>query len=783
MAADTERTASFIFGADTDGLVGQLLVAQKATKDTTDSMSSAFKQVGGGLDKIIGTVGVLSGILAGGAAFKSVVSDTVNWDLSTGKLAKTLGVTTENASILKVELAHLGIDQDLVSAAALRMAKTMSSNSDAFKQLGVDVQKMQKDGKGNLEILTATIHAIGEYSSGLDRNQAAMTIFGRSWGELQALMKLSEEGFKKAEARARELHLIVGPEGVARAKEYKESLADLELVKTSLAHTAGTELVKALVEVGALMEGPATSAAHKFAVAVHELHLGIRDVVRDHGDFVNSIDHYASVQTINYMTLFLAAKAAMSGNYSMIPTILGVGYQSGKMSRDNDPNNDVDPQMQRAIYDKNNRGGHDKHFHPGGDAGNDAALQRGNEYIREYNRLQDERNRAAIQGNPLLSETEKKLAEIAQRYKDLIALYPENRVELEHNRNLDIQTVQNLEAVKKKLEEVKAAFDHSQSMAQIKHQGTLLDLTDKNDSRGTVMEQYNFEKKQAEDLLNWTLANTRQMEEQKARLLEEYRERRKLAEQKLKSDLQKIDGKADAAGQKFTGEGSGNSDLDRLNEERDAALKNWALMGKTYEEIEKRKTIVAQIYAERRTQIEQEEEIKKRILQLKYAQSALTVTENVLNGIATLTKGKNKEIFALQKAAQLGQATISAFLSYNQALANPPGPPYTIPMAQWALGIGLSNVAVMAATDIAGASGGGGSSSSAGAGYAGLTPSSQMVTQPAGGSTQPPGHLTINVTGDMYGEDKDRLAKWFEESLVPVWNGAVGRNVTINIPK
>jgi hypothetical protein len=335
MAVD-ENKSSFILDGNADGLIATMKSGVTAVETGTAQIIGTIDRIGGSVNNVIGLFGTLGAVIAGGAAFKSIVSETVSWDLETAKLAKTLGDTTENASIFKVALHSLGIDQDVAISAAMRMARTMNSNADAFKQIGVDIDGMRKAGKSNIEMMMATIEALGQYKGGLDRNQAAMTIFGRSWGELQQLMKLTPETFDVSREKAERLHLIVGPEGAAKAKQYKEALADLELVKKSVAHTAGTELVLALTDMAVMMEGPATKAAHILATGIHGVHDAIRDTIRAHKDWKESVQTTIDLKTNNALTLFLAARAAMTGHYDMIPTILGAGYQAGKNLRHND---------------------------------------------------------------------------------------------------------------------------------------------------------------------------------------------------------------------------------------------------------------------------------------------------------------------------------------------------------------------------------------------------------------------------------------------------------------
>lgn len=152
----------------------------------------------------------------------------------------------------------------------------------------------------------------------------------------------------------------------------------------------------------------------------------------------------------------------------------------------------------------------------------------------------------------------------------------------------------------------------------------------------------------------------------------------------------------------------------------------------------------------------------------------MQMTGQFLEAMNTLTGNKNKAIFVAQKLFAIGMATMSAYQASALALAQPPGPPTTTPLAAMAFKIGMMNVAGIAATSIASiaASGRGGGG---GGGYGGGTPSSPIVTQPAGGSQIPTGQsITVQIMGNVIGQDK-----WVEEELVPALRNLGNRNITI----
>ena len=70
---------------------------------------------------------------------------------------------------------------------------------------------------------------------------------------------------------------------------------------------------------------------------------------------------------------------------------------------------------------------------------------------------------------------------------------------------------------------------------------------------------------------------------------------------------------------------------------------------------------------------------------------------DALEGSNNASKKQLRTLFGLQKAASIGQATIAGILASMQALATPPGPPATFPLAAIVGAMSAANVAAIAA--------------------------------------------------------------------------------------
>lgn len=224
---------------------------QSSLKDATERINSAFASVQG-------TFLAFTAVLAGGGALKGVIGASAEWAGEATKLSKALGITTEQASIMNVALNHLGMDSQMVISASMAMTRQIHSNGQAFTTLGVDVRNANGQYRPSVELMMEVNQKLAAIKNTTAQNEAGMQIYGRQWAELRGLIRLTGEQMEWAEKRAKELGLIVGPEGAAMARAYKEQVRDLQMVGKSLEVQFGNALLPVFTKLGGWMssEGP-----------------------------------------------------------------------------------------------------------------------------------------------------------------------------------------------------------------------------------------------------------------------------------------------------------------------------------------------------------------------------------------------------------------------------------------------------------------------------------------------------------------------------------------------
>jgi hypothetical protein len=173
---------------------------------------------------------------------------------------------------------------------------------------------------------------------------------------------------------------------------------------------------------------------------------------------------------------------------------------------------------------------------------------------------------------------------------------------------------------------------------------------------------------------------------------------------------------------------------------------------------------IAQVTAENERAINQ--------VRLAEAQATIQGQLQLLGTLAALSTSKSKALFLVAQAAAVAQSLVAAHAAAAQALASPPGPPTTIPLAASVLKWGYANAALAAAVRFASGSVGGG-----GGGIGGGGGGSSSLGQPGAATTnteEQPKTVNITVhfenTAIVDSHTKDQIV----DALIPALGQALG---------
>lgn len=284
---------------------------EAAVTGSFDRMNKSMENVNSMFTKVQGAFTALAGVVAGGAAFKGAIDASNKWTGEAVKLSKALGITTEQASILNVALNSIGVSSDTYTQAATAMSRQLNSNAQAFDVLGVKT----RDSTGHIRPATELMGEVNEklkaIKNPLEQNIAGQQVYGRQWQDIKAVLKLTTTAMDEAAVRAKELGLIVGPEGAAMAKQYQAQMRDLDLVGKSLSVQFGNVLLPVFTRMGSWLSKEGPIASKLFGDALN--------LIAETG-----IKLYFTLQAAGTLIggLGAAAAAVLSGNFSEAKTIV-----------------------------------------------------------------------------------------------------------------------------------------------------------------------------------------------------------------------------------------------------------------------------------------------------------------------------------------------------------------------------------------------------------------------------------------------------------------------------
>nr|WP_316642885.1 hypothetical protein [uncultured Roseateles sp.] len=250
--------------ADPSGFIKGFDQAKQAAVQTSATIDAQFKKIG---DRVMAVSNMLVGfatVLAGGGALKKFITDANEWNGTAGRMAVQLDLTTQRASVLNVALARLGMDSDLYLGASQKLSKQIQSNAQAFEVMGIKVRDSSGAYRPVTELMGEVNAKLIAIKNPIEQNIAGMQVYGKGWSEIRGILRLTAEQMNQAEVRARELGLIVGPEGVAMSKQYAAQMRDLTLVGKAMEVQFGNALLPVFSRIGEAMSRELPKSASLF---------------------------------------------------------------------------------------------------------------------------------------------------------------------------------------------------------------------------------------------------------------------------------------------------------------------------------------------------------------------------------------------------------------------------------------------------------------------------------------------------------------------------------------
>jgi hypothetical protein len=255
-----EKSVSLEISGDPSGLIVALNQAREAVAESTAQMKEHMASLGESTKAASEAFLAFGALLAGGGAFKEIVSATQEWTESAKNLSLILGISAEKASAYHVAIKEVGGNVQDFDSAIVHLTRQIKTHEKGLNDMGIAT----RDSSGNLldaeTIYWSAIEAVNSYKAGTDRNLAAQAAFGRGMDATNAIFRMHRDEMEAAAETAKKLALIVGKDSIAAFEVERKSLADTSLKFEAMKIQLGNELIPAIVGLGEAFSGNATTA-------------------------------------------------------------------------------------------------------------------------------------------------------------------------------------------------------------------------------------------------------------------------------------------------------------------------------------------------------------------------------------------------------------------------------------------------------------------------------------------------------------------------------------------
>lgn len=244
--ADYESQAEDASDA-TEDLGGDMKEAKGATEDAkegwTESKAVLAELAKEGLDKAAEACKKLAKALAG------AVGDSAEYADEILTMSTKYGMSTDSLQEFSYMAELVDTDLGTITGSMTKLTKAMGSDSDVFAQLGVSIRNADGSMRSADAVFLDVIDALGQMESGVERDNVAMELFGKSAQELNPLIEVGSEGIAAYAQEAHDMGAVLDEEALTSLGEMDDSFQRVEQAGTALKNTIGTALAPVITQI------------------------------------------------------------------------------------------------------------------------------------------------------------------------------------------------------------------------------------------------------------------------------------------------------------------------------------------------------------------------------------------------------------------------------------------------------------------------------------------------------------------------------------------------------
>lgn len=229
-------------------------------------------------------------------AFEKTIGQAMEFGLANAKFAAMMGTSEEEAAGLAAALHGVGSSADAYEGMALKLEMRLNADEGAMKALGIATRDQSGALLNGKDLMENAMSAMMEYKEGTDRNEYALSVFGRRAIEVYDIMRVSTEGVQHQVDIYRELGVDLDGTGESSQK-LEEALNDLRTIFQALEIRLGQYLMPVVTALLTWMgtDGKQFIAdlADAFAELTKKAVEGIREITERLELLSHPLDHLA----------------------------------------------------------------------------------------------------------------------------------------------------------------------------------------------------------------------------------------------------------------------------------------------------------------------------------------------------------------------------------------------------------------------------------------------------------------------------------------------------------
>jgi hypothetical protein len=218
---------------DAQGGMGKFKAGSKVALDAVAANAASFAVAGG--------IALAKFAMEGVQAFQNLA-------LGAEKFATSTGLAIEDASRYMEVASDIGIPIDAVEGAIGRLNKTIGADPDKVRDLGVDLVYL---ADGSLDVNATflnTIERIKGIKDPAEKAKVAAQLLGKGWQSMSTLIEMGADDLNAALGKVSDTK-VISAEELKKAKEFRDTMDDLNDAMEDLKLSLGQSLVPMLTDI------------------------------------------------------------------------------------------------------------------------------------------------------------------------------------------------------------------------------------------------------------------------------------------------------------------------------------------------------------------------------------------------------------------------------------------------------------------------------------------------------------------------------------------------------